>query len=101
MAVHGLYSSIEKAWERQTDGLPSWPKAQVDNQKLKGRVLLHDYEKSATLDALRTREGVQAEAVRLLEQVLEHRKGQDPVSANRKLKVLVQPSASQRGLHSN
>ncbi len=101
MAVHGLYGSIEKTWKGQTDGSPSWPKAQIDSQNLMGRVLLYDYEKTATLAALRTREAVQTEAIRLLEQVLEHRKGQDPVSANSNLEVLVQASVSQRGLRSN
>lgn len=67
-------------------------KGKLDDSKLDGRVLLYTYETDATVERLCTRDAIRQESLRLLEQVTELRKEQDPVSTRlqkRKKKTLL------------
>ncbi|KAJ8123486.1 hypothetical protein O1611_g9577 [Lasiodiplodia mahajangana] len=77
VAVHGLYSSSTETWG--SSGSVTWLTEQMTAKRFKGRVLLYSYHgNDITRGRLSTRQAVQQEALRLLGQVAESRKDQDP-----------------------
>ncbi|KAI1747319.1 ankyrin repeat-containing domain protein [Xylaria castorea] len=77
VAVHGLYSSSSQAWA-ETDSL-TWLAKKLKGKSLAGRVFLYSYDgNGATAAGLCTRQAVQREALKLLRQVADLRKNQNP-----------------------
>ncbi|KAH6845405.1 ankyrin repeat-containing domain protein [Chaetomium sp. MPI-CAGE-AT-0009] len=79
VAVHGLYSTSSEAWGSTISG--TWLKQKLGENGLAsaGRVLIYNYaDGPPTVGKICTRQAIQREAFRLLTQVSELRKGQDP-----------------------